>query len=435
MLVHELPLFHDINDFLEDTCIVMVLAYLLSRGNLLITLFDVKRRRRDQIALAIIFGLIGGSEMIFPGERYPYVTFTLASAFAGYAGGLLLGILTASVMTLLGVIALLVGGMPLLFPLYILSIFSAALIGSAILALRHLWENWRGRHVRKYTAFLVGATLAGAAGEAPHALLPHLFPGLLGPSFSWNSVSFIFGANSFGCLLLGRVLWDAYERRLGNQQRLREEQELATLRLSQLSELQARLHPHFLFNALASIAGLCLTSPRKAEEGITDLAVLLRQFLRAPSEVCIPLHEELSLVRTYLALEHLRLENRLSIQESVPEGALMFPVPRFSLQVPTENAVQHGIAPFRRPGKIMITVRCHRHYLTLAVGDDGAGQAEMNSKSLDEDAQDEERLHGLTLLSARLRLAYGGAARLRLFRSSGRGAVCVLWLPHEGWSK
>ena len=57
----------------------MTLAFLLSRGNLLTRLFDSKRALADQLLLAGVFGLIGASELIFPGDRYPYVPFTLAA--------------------------------------------------------------------------------------------------------------------------------------------------------------------------------------------------------------------------------------------------------------------------------------------------------------------------------------------------------------------
>ena len=234
-------------------------------------------------------------------------------------------------------------------------------------------------------------------------------------------------ANGFGCLLLALILWDAQERRAAGQRHIQAEKELTGLRLSQLGELQARLHPHFLFNALAGIAGLCVTRPRDAEQGVTDLALLLRQFLRAPAEVSVPLREELALVRSYLAIERLRLEERLQVEEELPKELLLLLVPRFSLQVLVENAVQHGIAPLMRPGRVVIVARLRRNHLVLAVRDNGAGVSRAPAGNWHDG--DDLRTHGLELLAARLRLAYGTRARLRLFSPPSFGTLCVLRLP------
>ena len=131
-----LPSFHVINRFLEDTCVLATVAYLLSRGGLLPKLFDTARRQRDQVALALVFALIGGSEILFPGERYPYVIFTLAASFAGYAGGLRLGLLSAGFMLALVALAVLTRVGHFLPVNYLLSVPTAALVGSGVAWLR-----------------------------------------------------------------------------------------------------------------------------------------------------------------------------------------------------------------------------------------------------------------------------------------------------------
>jgi len=434
-----LPSFQVLNRFLEDTCVLATVAYLLSRGGLLPRLADVRRRGRDLIALALVFGLIGGSEILFPGDRYPYVIFTLAAAFAGYAGGLALGLLSAAVMLAIAAMAY-VAGIRHPPPITLLvSVAPAALLGTGTAWVRQRLAGREGDGSRRVIRLLIGAFLAGAAGEAAHSALL-----LAARRVAWDhglaggggwfqgaemaTVAFYsMAANGFGCLLLALILWDAQERQAAGQRHIQAEMELTNLRLSQLGELQARLHPHFLFNALAGIAGLCVTRPREAEQGVTDLALLLRQFLRAPAEVSVPLREELALVRSYLAIERLRLDERLQVEEDLPEELMSLPVPRFSLQVPVENAVQHGIAPLLRPGRVVIIARRRRTHLVLAVSDDGAGVTCTLSKGRHDG--DEARLHGLTLLAARLRLAYGTTARLRLFSPPGCGTLCVLRLP------
>ena len=430
-----MPNFHVINRFLEDTCVLATVAYLLSRGGLLPKLFDVTRRRRDQIALALVFGLIGGSEILFSGERYPYVIFTLAATFAGYAGGAALGLLSAAFMLAFAILAMLTGDKHFL-PVSLLAIVSSALIGAAIARQRLLGAG--GSALRSAGRQLGGAFAAGAVAEAARILLLVSFQGAswddsvnyaggqLQPSVTAMAAFYSMASNGFGCLLLTWILGDAQERLAAGQRHIQAEKELTTLRLSQLEELQARLHPHFLFNALAGIAGLYVSYPLAAEQGITDLAQLLRQFLRAPAEVSVPVREELALVRSYLAIERLRLEDRLEVKEDLPEDVLSLLIPRFSLQVPVENAVQHGIAPLARPGRIAIIARCRPAHLVLAVSDNGAG---VTQASADRPKEDKTRIHGLTLLEDRLRLAYGTSARLRLFSPPGCGTLCILKLP------
>lgn len=426
-MMSPLPNFQIVNRFLEDTSVITTLAYLLSRGTLLPRLFEAHRRRRDQFILALVFGLIGGSELIFPGDRYPYVTHTLAAAFAGYAGGWALGLLTCSAMTIFAIAAWLLGISQTALPHYALAVVSASLVGSTLAATRRWLEGRHERPTTRLSMFLATAFAAGALGEVAHGLLSRAFLSTHLP-MSALSIFYSASANGFGCLLLGLVLWDAHQRQAANQHHVLAEQELAHLRLSQLGELQARLHPHFLFNALAGIAGLCVVNPAGAEQGVTNLATLLRQFLRTPNDVAVPLREERETVHAYLTVERLRLGDRLQVREDIPEKALSLRVPRFCLQVPVENAVQHGLAATEAGGRVSIVARRYPRHLLLAVGDTGPGLP-MRPRHTPPARPEGEAPHGLELLAARLALAYGPAARLRLFSGPGRGTLCVLRLP------
>ena len=423
--------FHIINRFLEDSCVLGMLGYLLSRGQFLTKLFDPKQRWRDQLGLALVFGLIGGSELLFPGDRYPYVPYTLAAAFAGFAGGWIIGGATTLVLAGLAFVGATFGvrDPPLL--LFVASSFAASVVGGCIGSYLRQPRSGGGDLRQSITRYFAGAAIAGALGEAPHALFL-LAKASMPLSVAAINTLYSVGSNAFGSIILGLVLWDANQRRIATIERIESERELSSLRLSQLSELQARLHPHFLFNALAGIAGSCVVNPSRAEQAVTELAALLRQLLHAPAEITVPLSEELDLVRTYVDIEQLRLGDRLRLQLSVPPELMTVQVPRFCLQVPVENAVQHGIAPARRLGCIAIEARAKRGLLFIAVRDDGIGvtstvRSEINSGG--------DRPHGLSLLAARLTLAYGSRARLRLFSRAGAGVICALRLPYTAPSK
>ncbi|WP_404367620.1 sensor histidine kinase [Marinobacter sp.] len=122
---------------------------------------------------------------------------------------------------------------------------------------------------------------------------------------------------------------------------------------ARLTALQARIHPHFLFNSMNTIASLIATRPDQAEEAVLDLSELFRASLRAQDRL-IPLHEELTLCRHYLMIEGLRLGERLTVNWDVDDSLNYQAVPPLSLQPLVENAIYHGIQPRPEGGSVSI---------------------------------------------------------------------------------
>jgi two-component system sensor histidine kinase AlgZ len=126
---------------------------------------------------------------------------------------------------------------------------------------------------------------------------------------------------------------------------------------ARLQALQARIRPHFLFNSINAVMSLVRRDPRAAEGALQDLADLFRVLMRDNRELA-PLADEVELCRQYLALEKLRLGERLVVEwhlNSMPGDAL---VPPLVLQPLLENAVYHGIEPSSGPGLISINIFC-----------------------------------------------------------------------------
>ncbi len=135
---------------------------------------------------------------------------------------------------------------------------------------------------------------------------------------------------------------------------------------ARLQALQARIRPHFLFNALNGVLGVIRTDPRRAEAALEDLAELFRALMRENRELS-PLADEITLTRQYLDLEKLRLGARLSVDwklERMPRDAL---IPPLVLQPLAENAVYHGIEPSADPGVIEIEVVGRRDRVDIFV--------------------------------------------------------------------
>ena len=429
-----LPSFFILNRFLEDTCVIVTVAFLLSRGSLMPRLFSDRRLLRDNLVLGVVFAVIGASEFLFPGDRYPYVPYTLAIAFAGYAAGLSVGVVAAILLVAADTVTAIAGPIHFALNVYVPSVLAAAVIGASC---ARVWQ-WRrtlsdGNHWR-LAVLVSGAFVAGALAETFHGaielaalrvLSSHpVIPRSLAPGIIAGCIA----ANGFGCLLLALVLQDAHERLLAQQLLVRTERELVAVRMSQLDELQARLHPHFLFNALAAIAGLCVVDSRHARQAITDLASLLRQFLRSDPSATISLSDELATVHTYMAIEKLRLGERIEVIEEVPSHLLSLHVPRFCLQVPVENAIQHGIAQLESLGRVQIIARRRNRFLLLAVWDNGGSQKANWSRRRPQSVN-QLPPHGLDLLAARLLLAYGQVAQLRVFCFPNRGTICAIRIP------
>ncbi len=125
---------------------------------------------------------------------------------------------------------------------------------------------------------------------------------------------------------------------------------------ARLQALQARIRPHFLFNSLNTVLGLMRSQPRVAETTLENLSALFRVFMKDTREL-IPLQDEVETCRQYLAIEQLRLGDRLKIIWDIEGGPADALVPSLLLQPLVENSVHHGIEPSAQVGTITIKAR------------------------------------------------------------------------------
>jgi len=145
---------------------------------------------------------------------------------------------------------------------------------------------------------------------------------------------------------------------------------------ARLQALSARIRPHFLFNSLNAVLSLIRADPRRAETALEELADLFRVLMRDHREL-VPLADELALCRQYLALEKLRLAERLHVEwDLAPDLPLHLKVPPLMVQPLLENAVYHGIEPLGDPGTIRIRLVRRADALQLDIVNPCAGGAE-----------------------------------------------------------
>lgn len=122
---------------------------------------------------------------------------------------------------------------------------------------------------------------------------------------------------------------------------------------ARLSELQARIRPHFLFNTLNSAVALVRHDPARAEAVLEDLADLFRHALAEPGE-SVTLSEEVALARRYLDIEQVRFGERLQVEWALDPMAGGAKVPPLVLQPLVENAVKHGVEPSAEGAQVRI---------------------------------------------------------------------------------
>jgi two-component system LytT family sensor kinase len=191
------------------------------------------------------------------------------------------------------------------------------------------------------------------------------------------------------------------------------------LHQSQLEALRSQLNPHFLFNALHSMAELVHTDPKLAEQLLVRLGELLRQVLQSSNHQEVTLAEELEFIRGYVDIEQMRLGERLTVNWDVDDTLTQARVPSLVLQPLVENAIQHGIAAASGPGTLRITVRRDGEFLQLEVRDSGPGPARGAA----------ERSDGIGLANTRARLQRLYGERQSVEIQAGEGMAVRLRLP------
>ncbi len=190
---------------------------------------------------------------------------------------------------------------------------------------------------------------------------------------------------------------------------------------SELKALRAQVDPHFLFNALNTVAGLIPSNPSLAEETVEKLSEVFRYTLKRSETEMVLLSEELDFIRAWLDVQQARFGDRLSVEISADPAVLDTRLPVMALQTLVENAIKHGVARSTGTCKVSITAGpAPGESLRLTVSDTGSAPVRF------------ENSEGRGLRNVRERIAgyYGGRASLTLRRDESRGlTLATLELP------
>jgi two-component system sensor histidine kinase LytS len=197
--------------------------------------------------------------------------------------------------------------------------------------------------------------------------------------------------------------------------------------LAEVRALQARMNPHFLFNALNALGALSRVAPREVPQATGRLGQFLRASFDQQERLLVPVEEELAVVRAYLDIESLRLGDRLKVEQTIDPGSLDALVPPFSFQPLVENAVQHGLHSSMGAGRLQLMVRPSGSWLEMSVSDDGQGVPSTEVEQLF--FGERPGAHALVLLRRRLQGVFGRSFQLEVRSEIGEGTTVIMRIP------
>ena len=196
-------------------------------------------------------------------------------------------------------------------------------------------------------------------------------------SLTWNNslidnfttAEFFAQAGTFATIYFGWgiIYFAVYFFRNFKKEEIKNLTQQSKMKEIQLNKFKSQLNPHFIFNSMNGIRSLIDEDTEKAKEGITQLSNILRNTLTMEKRSLVSIKEELKLVKDYLSLEKIRLEERLEFEIKTSPSCLHYQIPPMLIQTLVENAIKHGISQLITGGKLLINSNSDSHYLIMEI--------------------------------------------------------------------
>ena len=198
---------------------------------------------------------------------------------------------------------------------------------------------------------------------------------------------------------------------------------------ARMAAMQAQVEPHFLFNTLASIDHLIETDPPRASQMQKNLIALLRASMPTMRESHPAAHNlgrEMAVIKPYLEILKVRMEDRLQTQIDVPEGLLSADFPSMMVQSLVENAIKHGLEPKAEGGRLTVRAEIVHGKLAVTVADTGLGFGKAATAGTG---------IGLNNIRERLQLLYGTKASMTVAENTPSGTKVTLTVPYQAQTR
>jgi hypothetical protein len=198
---------------------------------------------------------------------------------------------------------------------------------------------------------------------------------------------------------------------------------------ARMAAMQAQVEPHFLFNTLASIDHLIETDPPRASQMQKNLIALLRASMPTMRENHPAAHNlgrEMAVIRPYLEILKVRMEDRLQTEINVPDGLLSADFPSMMIQSLVENAIKHGLEPKAEGGKLTVRAEIVHGKLAVTVADTGLGFGKAPTAGTG---------IGLNNIRERLQLLYGNKASMTVAENTPSGTLVTLTVPYQAQTR
>lgn len=284
---------------------------------------------------------------------------------------------------------------------------------------------------------LLGTSVVCVANVLAMAALEFAFSRMLRDSTYSDAVELVIVNHlDVQVVLYWAVLGSAYMVEFARRYRERDrtvtalEQQLGR---TQLEALRMQLNPHFLFNALNSVAELMEDDVKEAQRMLIRVSDLLRLSLRSATQSLLPLWQEIELVELYLRIARVRYGAGLDVDIDVDPSVVDVQVPSFLLQPLVENALKHGLAPGRPDQRIRVDITRQGAMLEIVVEDNGRGLDGLLTTSgrfLAAPSVDGLGI-GLTNTRSRLAMIYGEHYAFRMSNLPSGGCRVEIRLPFD----
>lgn len=315
-------------------------------------------------AFALAFYLLSKFNRLFPGIRNVWLRKNLTVALVGLCLMVSVFPATAEIFAkaakygwVKGIIYLTLQTLLIVF-----FVFNATWLVLQIKAIRRL------SFVKKHAVVILTIIIA--------ALFIYATVNYVGHDFQFKEIKLTLIFAFYNALTSGLIYTALNYVDLERQRKLKEKElEVAQLTVlktkAELDALHSKVNPHFLYNALNSIADLAITDGRKARRMTIALADLFRYSINYSQNNYSTLADEIEMVEVYLQIEKIRFEDQLNYSVAIQDEARHYLVPRFLLQPLAENAVKHGLKATGRMTEILLEVKLKEKGMEIVLADNG----------------------------------------------------------------